>query len=744
MKRIRRIIISVIVITALFIIGSMKASACVRSIAFSGSSRRVNGHQSQWFNNGSVNYEGSVPSTDCFVFTNNPNDVVTVRTNGKIFQFNPHKIGTATVSVSVKSSCLCSGVGSITRSGYFVLSEWGLKSLSVDNYSISPKFYNGTMNYTLSVPYEASTINVKATPNQSNSSMTGTGQRSLNVGANKIEVYVKTPQGDGRTYTITVTRGNIISAQSIKINGGDLSLRVNDEKQLAYTINPTNATIEGLTWTSSDPSVVSVSSTGKIKTLKAGDAKIKLQLNNLSSEINVHVTKSVTSIDCTDAMILNKNLKYQLEYTVLPKDATNKEVTFSVNNNLISISKDGIITVGNKTGTSILTITSVDSGIKKDVTVIISSDLESISFSNEIVKMKKGETLKLIPIFKPSDVVLEAEELTWASENSNVAIVSDNGTITAVSKGETTISAEFKGVSKEVKVFVFNSDIVEVNEITAQDEITLFKETQEQIDFEVLPENASIKDVTFSVNNDYVTVSDSGLITAGSKAGTSIITISSYDGSVKKTVKVTVTDEIKVTDIDAPKDIKVYKGEKFQVTCEVFPDDATNKTLYYSVDNNLLSISQTGLITAGDKPGKSVVTVSSHDGSVKKTVNVEIMDKIEKLVFEKSSYEMKVNDRLKLKLKVTPSDYNLDYTTITWESSDNSIVEISRDGTAIAKKGGYVTIKATSEDGTVTAASSITVPSEEASVGKIILVILICISIPVGIIAFDYFRKNKR
>ena len=739
MKRIKRVTTYGIIITILFCLGIIKANACVNSIAISGSTRRVNGHQTQWFNNGSVNYSGSVPSTSCFNISGG-GDVVTVKTDGKIFQFQPKKIGTATVTVSVNSSCLCSGVSPISRSVYFILSEWGLKSLSIDNYSISPTFYNATFTYTANVPYETTSVNVKATANQSNSTLKGTGTHSLNVGKNTITVNVKTPQGDSRDYTVIVNRSSMVSAQSIKINGGDLELRVNDEKQLSYTINPTDANVEGLTWTSSNPNVVSVTNEGKIRTLSAGTAKIKLQLNNLTSEINVTVTKGVTSISCSSAMILNKNNRYQLEYEVLPKDATNKKVSFSVNNKLISIDEDGIITVGDKTGTSILTITSLDSGIKKDVTILISSDLESITFKQNVITMLKGDQITLNPIFKPSDVVLEADELTWASEDSSVASVV-NGTVTGEKEGQTTISGEFKGVSGEVIVYVFEKEIPKVTEISAPEELTLMINGKTKLEYDVLPEDTPIKDVTFKANNDIVSIDENGLITAGGKAGNSTITIYSYDGSVKTTVKVKVIDEIKVTDIDLPKEIKLHKGEKYQIESTVFPDDATNKTLKYSTDSNLLTVSETGVITAGDTIGTATISVSSYDGAIVRNITVEIANKIEKLAFEKSAYEMKIGDKTRLRIIPTPDNEKIEYKNLVWSISDESVVEITYDGIVTAKKGGYVTVKVSLDN--VTTSTSITVAESNASAGKIILVILICISVPVLVVVADYFRRKK-
>ncbi len=738
MKRIRRIIISVIIITALFIIGSIKASACISGVSLVGSTRRVNGHQSQTFPAGS--FSGTPPRSGCFHFSGQ-NGIVELHLTSSGFTFTPKKIGTTTAKVTVDADCSCSG-SVLTSTAYYCFSEWGLKSLSVTGYSISPTFYNGTFNYTLSVPYETNKITVNASPNQSNSTMSGTGEHTLNLGDNKITINVKTPQGDSRNYYITVTRGQAITPTGVKINGGNLNLRVNDERQLTYTVTPTNATISNVTWTSTNPSVVSVTN-GKIKTLKAGEATIKLQVNHFSSEIKVNVTKSVNSIKATDAMILNPDNSYQLEYTVLPEDATNKKVKFSVNNNLISVDSDGIIKVGSKTGTSILTITSEDSGVKKEITVYISPELEAIDFNQRVLTIKKGDTMVLKPVFKPSDVILEADELTWTSDNTKVLTVSNDGTITAKDIGEAHIKAEFKGVSNDIRIIVIEGNEIRVSEIDAPEEVTIMINDKLELNYSIFPEEATIKEISFFVNNDLIKVNEKGYITAGDKVGTSVITIASYDGEVTKEVTVHIIDEIKVSEIDVQKELTLYKGEKAQLDYTIYPEDATYKDVKFSVNNDLVTVGQTGLITAGDKVGTSVITLTSHDGNIKKNITVNVIEKLEKIAFEKSSYEMKVDDRLQLKLLITPENYDLDYTKVTWSSSDDSIVEISQKGIAVAKKSGYVTIKASIDDLSLTTSSSITVKGEETSVGIIILIIMVCISIPVLLIIGDNYRRNK-
>ena len=78
-----------------------------------------------------------------------------------------------------------------------------IKELSVDGYDLT-KVDN--KNYTLSVPNDVTSINIKATAEDSKAKVTGTGIRDIYVGENNIEVVVTAENGSQNKITIKVTR----------------------------------------------------------------------------------------------------------------------------------------------------------------------------------------------------------------------------------------------------------------------------------------------------------------------------------------------------------------------------------------------------------------------------------------------------------------------------------------------------------------------------------------------------------
>lgn len=78
-----------------------------------------------------------------------------------------------------------------------------IKELSVEGYDLTKVDNN---NYTLSVPNDVTSINIKATAEDSKSKVTGAGNHDINVGENNIEVVVTAENGSQNKITIKVTR----------------------------------------------------------------------------------------------------------------------------------------------------------------------------------------------------------------------------------------------------------------------------------------------------------------------------------------------------------------------------------------------------------------------------------------------------------------------------------------------------------------------------------------------------------
>ena len=92
-----------------------------------------------------------------------------------------------------------------------------LSSLSVEGYEISPKFDANTNEYSVVVPSTIDKINIVAKKADGYAKLEGTGEKSVEEGANTFEIIVTSETGVANTYKLTV---NVEDQNPIEVNVG--------------------------------------------------------------------------------------------------------------------------------------------------------------------------------------------------------------------------------------------------------------------------------------------------------------------------------------------------------------------------------------------------------------------------------------------------------------------------------------------------------------------------------------------
>lgn len=83
-----------------------------------------------------------------------------------------------------------------------------LKSLSVENYEITPEFDKQTINYEIKKKITEDYITIIAETDDEKSSVSGTGKVTLNLGENNLRIDVEAENGTVRTYFIKLNCEN--------------------------------------------------------------------------------------------------------------------------------------------------------------------------------------------------------------------------------------------------------------------------------------------------------------------------------------------------------------------------------------------------------------------------------------------------------------------------------------------------------------------------------------------------------
>lgn len=270
-------------------------------------------------------------------------------------------------------------------------------------------------------------------------------------------ITVTTTDG-GFTATAKVTvSADVVAVTGVTLDKTSLTLAPNGSSTLKATVAPANASNKGVTWTSSDTTVATVSSTGKVTAKKDGTATITVTTKDggFTATCTVTVkTVKVTGVRVSNATATVKEGKSTtVTATVAPSNATNKEVTWaSADTSIAKVSQTGVIT-GVKAGTTTITVTTKDGGHKATVTVTVTAPVlaESVSISGAKT-VQEGKSIKLTATVLPNNT--DDKTVTWTSSDKTIATVS-NGTVKGIKEGTVTITATTKNgkvATYEVKV----------------------------------------------------------------------------------------------------------------------------------------------------------------------------------------------------------------------------------------------------------------------------------------------------
>ena len=224
--------------------------------------------------------------------------------------------------------------------------------------------------------------------------------------------------------------GDTVDVTSITLNYESLTLKVDDTETLVATVFPDNATNRAVTWMSSNGSIATVSSSGKVTAKGIGNATITA-MSTANNTVTATCTVTVTSVPVTKialsktSLTLTKGSSETLTATITPTTATDKTVTWSSSNDSVATVNNGLVTaVGGGTAT-IIARSNADDTIQASCTVTVNAPVESISLSETTLSLVTGGTEVLIATITPSDA--NVGSITWVSSDSTVVSVTGNG-----------------------------------------------------------------------------------------------------------------------------------------------------------------------------------------------------------------------------------------------------------------------------------------------------------------------------
>ena len=437
------------------------------------------------------------------------------------------------------------------------------------------------------------------------------------VAVGTATITVTTVDG-GLTATCAVTvEAQIIPVSSITVLPETLSLVEGEECTLTATVLPEDATYQTVTWSSSDDAVATVSEEGVVTAVAAGTATITASCGGQTATCELTVTTLYIPVESVtlspSAITLTPGSSMYLTATVYPENATNQEITWDSDNIAIVRAYPGGQIFTSALGTATVTVTTVDGGFTATCVVTVQEDevhVESIILSPTRLDLHLGETGTLQPVITPPNA--SNQQVTWTSNNESIATVDANGVVTAVSVGNTYITAttEDGGHTALATVYVTT---VPVESITIDPPIISMNVGETRaLTATVLPENATDQTIVWtSLNPAIASVDENGVVTALREGGSTGIMASCGGQTAICDVRIYAP----VTGVAVEPETKTLTvGESFAVRAIITPSYASNQSVTWASDNPAVAtVSSQGTVTAVHE-GIAAIIVTTNDG----------------------------------------------------------------------------------------------------------------------------------
>lgn len=285
----------------------------------------------------------------------------------------------------------------------------------------------------------------------------------ISEGTTKIVVIYK--NGD-KIYTnscdVTVT-SNEITVEKIDIQQDSVEISKGEKLLLQVSVEPIDAKIDDLIFSTDNPSVATVDEDGNINAIDVGTTTItvKEKKSNVSDSITVVVTKSGSTViqpislelsSLKETLSIGSSVK--VNYTILPTNANDTKITWISTDPSVVKVIDGIL-YGVSAGKCVI-VASTNNNISAQLEVTVEPDtvnVDSISFNDgNTLEITQDGTKKLSYSISPANAT--NQNVTFKSEDSSVVTVDSNGLIKGVKEGISIITVTTDDGNKKASIIV--------------------------------------------------------------------------------------------------------------------------------------------------------------------------------------------------------------------------------------------------------------------------------------------------
>lgn len=385
----------------------------------------------------------------------------------------------------------------------------------------------------------------------------------------------------------------------------------------------------GVSFESSDPSIATVNKAGYVHGVAPGECTLTIRSNKnpeVYATIPIRIYLELKKIRLSaPEKTLNVGKQMQLTYSLEPEGITGVAVSFSSNKkDVATVDASGLVTAVGRGKATITAVT--QEGKRASVRVEVRQGVERIGFASTEYMLSVGGRKKLKATVLPAKA--SNKKLTWESSDESIAKVDRSGNVTALAAGDVQITAASQSET-EVRATVTVHCVKPAQSVSVeQAQVDLQAGQTFQLHPIVLPEDATIRNVVYEVQNrEICSVSADGLITPR-RTGQTTVRVLTVDGSKCETSLVVRTIIPAQSMRFLQKGCRVGVGEHAFVNLRVLPSGSGQFTQirWTSSDPSIASVSGTDRRPrlVGHRWGSCTLTGTALDGALSASIQVNV------------------------------------------------------------------------------------------------------------------------
>ena len=385
---------------------------------------------------------------------------------------------------------------------------------------------------------------------------------------NNGTIYV--PKGTKELYQNSIFRKltiiEDIPVEGIVIDDDSIEIHVSETINIIAKVLPEDALNKQIFFSSKNPDICSIDSTGCIKAVSIGRTFVYAYSHDKQfvDSCLVQVFEHTTGVSVDPSIKIRLGDEIQLNGQTHPDESDGRLIWKSSNEEIAIVNNKGLVK-GIRLGSCVVTAISVDGGYTADCLVTVVQPVEGVTMEKHSLSLNTGGSEQLYANVLP--VNADNKKLVWTTSDSEIAEVNADGNVTAIKCGVAFIKATSVDnplAADSCKVTVLQPVTgIKLNYSTI--ELHQIGETV-QLVATVLPDDASNKEVRWVSSNQSVCMVANGTVVAVGY-GTSVIIATTVDGSYMATCTVNVVEgadlpgdvnhdgEVNIADINAIIDI---------------------------------------------------------------------------------------------------------------------------------------------------------------------------------------------